>query len=172
MSAWTYLEYPKVLLCEIPEIDPLVRFEVERELATIPVPITSAHVVAEEKRKSCSPLILRIDDLHWHASLSCLLPADHQRIVLVPQLVHHTTMNIDQRAFAVQEVRKDSRLVLWALGRLCEYPLWHNFLDQRSPVIPIPDHSTSVDADAPAAKVGVHRAVAHPGEQSRKIGSG
>jgi hypothetical protein len=41
---WTHLEYPKVLLCEIPKIDPLIRFEVECELATIPKPLVSAQV--------------------------------------------------------------------------------------------------------------------------------
>jgi hypothetical protein len=36
ISQITYLENPEILFGQIPEIDPLVRFEVESELATIP----------------------------------------------------------------------------------------------------------------------------------------
>lgn len=125
---------------------------------------------SHRKRGSCSPLVLRIHDLHRHAPLSCLLPADHQRIVLIPQLVHHTTTAIST-SWPYLGGGEHSRLVLWTLGRLCEYPLWHNLLDQRSPIVPIPNHTTSIDTDAPAAEVGIHRPVAHASEQSRKIGS-
>ena len=48
---WTHLEYPKVLLCEIPKIDPLIRFEVECELAAIPTSIVSAHVFTQKARQ-------------------------------------------------------------------------------------------------------------------------
>lgn len=67
----THLEDSEVFFGKLAEVDTLVRFEVKRKLATI-------------------PLVLGVDDLHGEATLDDLFAADHHCVVLFLELFHHT----------------------------------------------------------------------------------
>lgn len=93
-----HLEHPEVLLCQFPEIDPLIRLEVECQFPSIPAvsrpkprsPSNSGngHLAAD------SPLILRVNNLHWQSPRQHLFPTDHQGFIFVPLLLHHPSRQI------------------------------------------------------------------------------